>query len=109
MNREKSFRPGRRLVTTCVCVAMMLALGTTAAFAEGEVEVIDEPVVDKEHPNFCDFFSLTDKEIDSKSSSQKAEDNFYVTAQRAGDLSERELKRQLQPIKKSFFKSRAKK
>ena len=35
MNREKSFRPGRRLVTTCVYVAMMLALGVTA-YAHGE-------------------------------------------------------------------------
>ena len=39
MNREKSFRPGRRLVTTCVCVAMMLALGVTA-YAHGE-EIIN--------------------------------------------------------------------
>lgn len=39
-------------------------------------EHIDEPVVDKDHPNFCDFYSLTDKEIDNKTSSKKAEDIF---------------------------------
>ena len=35
MNREKTFRPSRRLTAACLCIAAMLALGATA-YAHGE-------------------------------------------------------------------------
>ena len=37
MNREKSFRPSRKLVSVCVCAAMILALGVTAYACGGEI------------------------------------------------------------------------
>ena len=37
MNTEKTFRPSRKLVSACVCAALMLALGVVAYAYGGEM------------------------------------------------------------------------
>ena len=37
MNREKVFRPTRKLISICICVALMCALGVTAYAYGGEI------------------------------------------------------------------------